>query len=130
MIFNISGHENILGNHHSTLEFTKESELSKRGNCIIGIKADFSFSKLKEILEEYIKIKVRITCEDIRDEFFCVVNKNFHDLHEIVIRKTTFISPRTLGIRADKAAVDLNRTLIAKLKDPKARAKVEIIGVV
>ena len=56
------------------------------------------------------------------------VNKEFDDKHEIVIRRTDFHSNRTLGIRADKVAVDINRELVEKLKDPSTKAVIEIDG--
>ena len=34
------GHPNIRATHKTTLEVTKEKELSPRGDCIIGICAD------------------------------------------------------------------------------------------
>ncbi|MEM2131517.1 MAG: DUF371 domain-containing protein, partial [Candidatus Woesearchaeota archaeon] len=48
IIFNFSGHENLLGNHKNSFEFTKEKELTKRGNCIIGVMADFDYKKVKD----------------------------------------------------------------------------------
>ena len=36
------GHENILSTHKTTIEFTKDSELTLDGDCILGIKADFN----------------------------------------------------------------------------------------
>jgi len=110
------GHENLLGAHAKTLEFTKDSELSLDGDCIIGVKADFSLIKLKQFLSGKEKIKISISCDEIVDEVECDVNKDFNDSHEIVVRKSEFNSRRTLGLRANKGAVDLKRELIEKMK--------------
>ena len=125
VVFHFSGHKNILGTHKNTLEFTKESNLSLNGDCIIGVDADFDLTDVKRIFG-YSKIKIIITVDDLVEEVICEVNKDFNDKHEIVIRKTNFVSERTLGINADKAAIDLNRELIKKLKNPNKRGRVEI----
>ncbi len=125
MKFFIKGHENMLAKHHSTLEFTKDNFLTKKGDCIIGVGADFDYKELMRLTKKD-SIKITITVDDIKDTITAKVNKDFDHKHEIVIRKTSFLSDRTLGIYADKAAVDLDRSLIQKLKNPEAKAWVEI----
>ena len=44
------GHPNIVANHKTTLEFTKEKHLSPKGDCIVGINANKS---IKEIAFEF-----------------------------------------------------------------------------
>ena len=39
-----SGHENIRSNHQKTIEITKESHLTPRGDCIVGVNAKYSCS--------------------------------------------------------------------------------------
>jgi uncharacterized protein len=121
------GHSNILGNHYNTLEFTKDEELTLQGDCIIGVKADFKLLTLKEFLSGKEKIKIIITCEEISDSVECLINKDFNDAHEIVIRKSEFNSKRTLGIRANKAAIDLKRELIEKMKIKDNKINVNLI---
>ena len=58
----------------------------------------------------------------------CNVNKNFNSDHEIVVRRSNFISDRTLGINADKSSFEINRKIINKLKDSSNIVKVEISG--
>ena len=69
------------------------------------------------------KGKIRIIIETLdkkfREEINAEINPNFNDAHEIVVRKTDFISARTLGIKADKAAIGLNRGIIEMLKNKK-----------
>jgi hypothetical protein len=126
--FNFRGHREILGDHKTTLEFTKDSFLTKRGNCIIGVKADFEVDELKKFLRcEKIKIGIRV--HDFFDELIAVPNKNFNDNHEIVIRIGEFISPRTFAVNATKASKDINRKLINALKQDKIKGIVEIEGI-
>ena len=128
MQFNFSGHENVLSTHRNTLEFTKESNLSLKGDCILGVNADFDYSELMELVNQCSRIKVVISVEDLKEEIVANINKEFEDKHEIVIRRSEFASKRTLGIKADKVAIDVNRELVERLKNPNMKGKVEIIG--
>ncbi len=126
--FNIFGHPNILSTHRNTIEFTKDNHLAKEGDCIIGIKADFKLDELRKLVIKYSKLRIIIKIEKEKEEIIAHTNKLFNDGHEIVIRKSEFASKRTLGIRADKAAKDLNKKLVELLKTPEVIGKVEIIG--
>jgi len=46
---------------------------------------------------------------------------------ETVVRKSSYISDRTLAVRADKAAGELSRTLVEKLRNPKQEVKITLI---
>jgi len=130
MIFNIYGHKNTLSTHKNTIEFTKDYDLTEKGDCILGVKAGFDYSELKKIVNKYSKIQIKISVDGLSETINCEINKDFDDMHEIVIRRTDFISKRTLGIRADKAAKDINRRIVEILKEKDKKAKVEIIGLI
>ncbi|MBI2658142.1 DUF371 domain-containing protein [Candidatus Woesearchaeota archaeon] len=120
--FHAYGHPNILGTHKTTLEFTKDDEASLKGDCIIGVKADFELGKIKELIRNSKSKKVSITIEaqdnkNIKEKIFAEINPDFEDDAEFVIRKTNFISKRTFAISANKAAFGLNRALIGYLKE-------------
>ncbi len=121
------GHGNILATHAKTFEFTKDSELSLEGDCIIGLKADFSLIKLKKFLDGKEKINIIVSCDGIEDNMECNVNKKFNSAHEIVFRKSEFISSRTLGVRCDKGASDIDRELIEKMKNPENKIEVKFL---
>jgi uncharacterized protein len=53
---------------------------------------------------------------------------NFTHQTEMVGRKSSYPSDRTIMIRADKAAFDLDRRLIEALKSPNAKLTVHIIA--
>ena len=74
MIFSISGHTNLLATHQNTLEFTKDKELTKKGNCVVGIRADFDYNKLMKIAQNYSKIKVIIKIDKLTEEIICKIN--------------------------------------------------------
>ncbi len=118
------GHVNVLGTHKTTIEITKESNLTKRGDCIIGVRAEKSCAdlsrELKEKLKTNSKFVVTLRASGIEEKItgygstdLILTNKT-----DIVLRKSNYIDDRTLLINCDKACADLNRNLVEKLKDP------------
>ena len=70
------GHENITCRHKTTLEFTKDSELSLKGDCIVGVKADFSIKEIKRFIKSSgNNRKITITIETIKNDYN---NKNYN----------------------------------------------------
>ncbi len=51
---------------------------------------------------------------------------SLEDAHEMVIRKSEFVSPRTLAIRADAAAKDIPRRMVESLRNPDCRGLLRI----
>lgn len=69
-LFTCYGHKNITCRHKTTLEFTKSNELSLKGDCIIGVKADFSLVQLRKfikLLGNNKKITITIETLDYND---------------------------------------------------------------
>ena len=133
--FKAYGHPNILGTHKTTLEFTKDVELTLKGDCIVGVKADFDLKKIKRFIKKSTNKKITITIKPItkdkklakiKEKITAQINPNFNHDKEFVIRKTDFVSERTFAIKADKAAFKLSRDLIEFLKDKKNKISVII----
>lgn len=126
--FTCYGHENILSKHKTTLEFTKDEDLSLKGDCIIGIKADFSLPLLKKFIKSLKNNKITITVnnnnENDVEKINAEINPSFNSDKDIVVRKSDYIDGRTFAINADKAAVELNRELINFLKEKKNKIEV------
>jgi len=124
--FNCYGHNNITAKHKTTLEFTKDSELSLKGDCIVGIRADFNLDKIKQFIKKLNnnKITIEIINNKIIERINAEINPNFNSDKDIVIRKSDFIDERTFAIKADKAAFELNSDLIEFLK---GKNKIEVI---
>ena len=120
--FHAFGHPNMLAAHRITLEFTKDSELTLKGDCIVGVKADFDLEKIKDLIKKTNNKKITITIKASNKKIFdekieAEVNPDFNSKKELVIRKTNFVSERTFAISSNKAAFDLNRDLIGFLRD-------------
>ncbi|MEK6891838.1 MAG: DUF371 domain-containing protein [Nanoarchaeota archaeon] len=118
--FHAYGHQNILGTHKTTLEFTKDENLTLKGDCIVGVKADFELKEIKKFIKKIKNKKITITIQTsdgkIKDKLEAEINPEFNGKKEIVIRKADFISDRTLAIKANKAAFELKKGLIECLK--------------
>lgn len=116
------GHENVLSLHKSTFEITKDKDLSLSGDCIIGLDIDKSMADFPEEFKEKLanddtKVIVGLKTSNASDT---IEGFGHHDLSlshptDIVCRKSTFVCSRTLMIKSNKAAIDLNRDLIKDL---------------
>jgi hypothetical protein len=127
------GHPNIQAIHPTTIMLTKDTHVSKTGDCIVAMTADKSVADLTDEFKEALKktnAKLTITIEagGLREQIGGCGSPNLILTHpiDIVIRKSSYVCNRTLAIRADKASNDLPRELIEKLWDPKQKVKVTL----
>jgi hypothetical protein len=127
------GHRNILAIHPTTLEFTKEDDLSRRGDCMIAVSADKAMPGLsaefkERLLKENASLTILIEAGGIAETVNAYGSAHLTLVHptEMVVRKSNYICNRTLAIKADKASADLSRDLIEKLKDPAQKVKITL----
>ncbi|HKM74944.1 MAG TPA: DUF371 domain-containing protein [Candidatus Bathyarchaeia archaeon] len=127
------GHANITAKHATTLEITKEVNLSKNGDCIIAVGATKGLTELSKTF--------RILCADDNAKIILELNAaGFVEIvqgrgssslalshHEdIVARKSSYVTDRTLIIAADKAARDINRRLVRALRSPNTSVRIRL----
>jgi hypothetical protein len=119
--------------HPTTIEITKEGYLTENGDCIIGVAADKGCAELEEKVKEGLRMKGSpVTVKIVVGSSFFQVNARgdprleLSHPHDIVIRKSDFISDRTLAVGADAAARDLPRRMVQALKDPRTVGRLEI----
>ncbi|MFH1398625.1 MAG: DUF371 domain-containing protein [Candidatus Woesearchaeota archaeon] len=123
MRFVAYGHPNILCTHRNTFEFTKDEYVSRKGDCMVGVNANYDVKELRKLLNSS-ELVIRIRVGDLVEEINCLPNPRFSCAKELVVRRSSFDSERTLGLRADKAAVDF--MFKGRLKDPNQVIEVEI----
>ena len=128
MIFKLKtkGHNNVTSLHKSTFEITKDTEIGPTADCIIGVGMDQSMLDFPDdfksrLADSNTQITVILDSENGHDE---IVGWGHEDLTltnptDIVIRKSDYVCSRTLMIKADKAAKDIDRDLICDLKNGK-----------
>ncbi len=121
--FTCKGHPNISAKHNRTIELTKDTELTERGDCIIGVSCDFDAEEVRKLRG---KLKVDLKVGDLADHFRAYANPDFDSDNELVFRKTQVRTDRTLGVHLSKSAMRLDRALIKAMMDPNAVLHVTI----
>jgi len=127
------GHPNIHATHRTTLEFTKEKDLTPRGDCIVAVRAERGPLEMngafrEAVKEEGVKIELVLEVEGFREVVSGFGSPDITLSHptDFVVRKSRYICPRTLMIKADKAACDLPRPMIGVLRHPYTPCKITI----
>jgi len=127
------GHENVKATHRSTLEFTKEQHLSKKGDCIIAVAADKTFNDLsdefrKKLRDPNTKLIITIEAGEKTEKIIAHGCKQLPLKHpsDMVVRKSNYVCSRTLAVNASKSSRDLSRDLVEKLKNPNQKVKITL----
>lgn len=122
------GHPNIQSLHAKTIEITKDEHLTPRGDCIIGVKANKACADLDESFKHRLKSNSAIVRIEIMvgGESFLIIGRGDERLsmlnaHDIVIRRTNFVCPRTMSVLCDKASSDVPRKLVKMLQDQETK---------
>ena len=125
------GHDLILSNHKTTLEITKEEHLTIRGDCIIAVGSDKGAADLAETFKKAARnscarIIIRIELGDDLEEIQAFGDPHLVFTHptDIVIRKSDYICGRTVAIRANKAAAEISKSIVKKLRDPRQKVRI------
>ncbi|HMK53653.1 MAG TPA: DUF371 domain-containing protein [Methanobacteriaceae archaeon] len=121
--FQARGHSNVTSRHRSTFEVTKDSQIGKTADCIIGVSSDAVMddipSEIKAALRDEDQIiRLILKTENFQDEITGYGHPLLTLDHptDIVCRKSDYTCSRTLMIMADKAACDLKEGLIEDLR--------------
>jgi hypothetical protein len=133
VVIHAKGHGNILATHPTTLEFTREDNLSRRGNCIIAVSADKSMLDFRPAFKEMLRrenagLTILIEAGGITETVNASGSARLTlvDPIEMVVRKSSFVNDRTLAVKADRAAADLSRDLVRKLRNPAQKVNITL----
>ncbi|MFX0169976.1 MAG: DUF371 domain-containing protein [Candidatus Hodarchaeota archaeon] len=128
------GHTNIRASHRSTFEVTTDSHLTLRGDCIIGVKATHSARTLNALLGNLLR---KPLCQIYTTLRVGTVSETIHGWgspkllltasSSVVWRTSSHIDDRTIAVRCDKAAQDLDRRLVELMQNPKTSLQVELV---
>ena len=127
------GHNNLLCTHSSTIELTKEKNLSIRGNCILGVNASKACLNLNSELKENIikekRFKITLKVDNLTDFFYGFGNKELTLRNEVdmVFRRSNFTCDRTVLINCTKSARELDRNLVGKLRTSRKKILIMVI---
>jgi len=128
------GHKNILSLHARTIEITKDSNLTKNGDCIVGVSANKACNDLNTALKARLRtngtvVKITIVVEPYEFELSGYGNNGLDITHEhdIVLRKSTYVDSRTLIVSCDKSALDIPRKMVFSLMNSQVRGIMRIV---
>lgn len=123
-----SGHHNVRSLHRRTIEITTESHLMPQGDCIVGVGAVSGCAGIPEDMKARIRnSETRITISiRVGDSEFVVRGCGHRDLelsdvHDIVIRTSGFVCPRTLAIYCNRASDAIPRGMVQSLQNPNTK---------
>jgi hypothetical protein len=121
--FNAYGHENVVGEHKTTIELTSEDHLTRHGTCIVGVSADIALDQLDQRIKRLASspstsITLRMWVNGLKEEVTGTGSPGltYTDSTSMVARTSTYTCGRTLMVNANKAASDLSRDFIDRLK--------------
>ncbi|MEM3656156.1 MAG: DUF371 domain-containing protein [Thermoprotei archaeon] len=132
LVFYGRGHKNIVATHPTTLEFTKDTWLTPRGDCILLVGCSLAAADLprevKAAIQNAASLKFKIHVGNLVDEVigFGDPSLTLTDVKSMVIRKSAYASPRTVAICANKSAGDIDRKIVKYLSQGET-AKVELL---
>jgi hypothetical protein len=119
------GHPNIRALHRMTIEVTRDENLTRRGDCIIGVRASRACSDLPDAMKRRLAdaasvVGISVIVSNAKYEFEARGSQALilTHKHDMVIRKSSFVCPRTLAVRSERASSDLPREMIGMLRDP------------
>jgi hypothetical protein len=128
------GHENVQATHKTTLEITKDPHLSAEGTCIVAVSANKGLADLSSefrnaMRQSNAELAVLLEAGKTVDLLKARGSSRLTLSHstDVVIRKSDYVCERTLAIKADKAACDLSRDLVAKLKRRGQRVRITLM---
>lgn len=118
------GHEHVRATHASTVEITRDDWLTPAGDCIVGIganraPADFVPAFVRAARSPAARIELDLVTPAARDR---IVGQGHRDLtfnskRCLVARTSDYVDDRTILVGADRAAADLDRQLVAALRE-------------
>jgi len=127
------GHRLVRSTHPTTIEITTEEYLSEEGDCVIGVGATKGCAGLSTAAKAAMRVPgSRVRAELVVEGLSFEVRASgdprlqLSDPHEMVIRRSNYVSGRTLAVHADAASKDVPREIVRLLKNPATRARLEI----
>jgi hypothetical protein len=132
--FLASGDPRITAEHGTTIEITREGIRSDAGDCIVATGAEIGLAGLPEDLKKAARVEgaPMALILEIGGRREIIKGKGdpsltFSNEEEMVARKSGYTCGRTLMIKADKAAKDLDRRLVDLLRGKDRTVKVTIV---
>lgn len=121
--FEARGHEHVRGTHASTLEVTTDDWLTPAGDCIVGIDAnqapiDFDDAFVEAARSDEAQMRLQLDADGVIDSISGRGDPRltFESERCMIVRTSTYVDDRTVMVDASGAAKDIDRDLIARLR--------------
>ena len=128
-----SGHANIRSLHPSTIEITRDAELTLAGDCVVGVRSKYACADVPDSLKSRLRdsatrVRIGIHVDGMLFEADARGDPAISLTHErdIVIRRSAFVCPRTLAVGCDAASDAIPREMIHSLRDARTRGTLSI----
>jgi hypothetical protein len=133
IVITAHGHELIRSTHSTTFEITKDESLTKRGDCIIGVKSnkapvDFNQYFKEAARNSEAKITITIEAGEGKETAKAIGDPRLSFAHptDMVVRRSGYVCSRTIAVKANKASADFSRNLVKKLQNPDQTVKITL----
>jgi len=127
------GHKNVLSLHSRTIEITKDANLTRKGDCILGVSANKACNDLDSSIKNRLKttgtvVKISIVVEPFEFQLSGYGSNTLEISHghDIVLRKSKYVDSRTLAVSCDKSAFDIPRNLVTLLTNAETKGMMKI----
>jgi len=119
------GHPNITAKHKTTFEITRDPYVTPRGDCIIAVSASKAAYDLSPEFKQLLKSGSTVVTLKLEAGPFTWTVRGYGsremtltDVKSMVFRKSQYVCPRTVMVKADSSASDLPREVLRLLKSP------------
>jgi hypothetical protein len=116
------GHENVSGEHASTLEVTADDFLTPAGDCILGIEAgtvpaEFDPDFVAACQDDGARITIELDAGGYTERLAAGGHPDltFESERSAVVRTSDYVDDRTIAVDSDTAAGDVDRNLVEAL---------------
>jgi 16S rRNA (cytidine1402-2'-O)-methyltransferase len=121
--FRCQGHPRISGSHTKTIELTRDTDVSARATCVLGVGSEHDDRELRSLRGD---VEVVLDCGGVRDRFTATTSAFFLGDDALVFRRGPGLRGRTFAYDATKSAAEIDRRLIAAVGEPGAELQVTI----
>lgn len=121
--FRCQGHADIRGTHRKTVEFTRDTEITGRATCVLGVAANFDPHSMIGFRGP---VAITVTAGARTAVLRAVANPGFEPSASLVVRTSTHSTPNTIAVAADAGAADLDRELVGELGGPSVTVTVTV----
>ncbi len=107
----------IAGTHGKTLELTRDTQVTRRATCVLGVDSDHDDAALLALRGV---VEVTLACGSLTDTFTATVTPFFLGDDSLVFRRGPALRGRTFAYESSKTAAEIDRELVRALASSNA----------